>query len=119
MRTILQDKLLQVQESTLVGHLLSDLNCGSEGVVGETLLAVRALLVGHNVLDLKGLLDNSALECLLLDSDLHLDTARVGFGPNETGVDDTDFVQTSKSAQTNGKKFFRFGRSDDPAVGGL
>lgn len=71
------------------------------------------------VLNLECLLDDGALEGLLLDRDLDLDTARVGFGPDKTGVDNADFVETGEFAQTDSEEFFRFEIGDDPAIGGL
>lgn len=90
MGAILQDQLLEVEERPLVWHLLPNLNDGSEGMVGETLHTVRALLCGNDVFDLECLLDDGALEGLLLDGDLDFNAARVGFGPDETGIDDSD-----------------------------
>jgi hypothetical protein len=52
------------------------------------------------------LLNDGTLKSLLLDRDLDLDTARVGFGPDETGVDNANFVETGEFAKTDSKKFF-------------
>lgn len=88
--TGLQNQLLQVQERPLVWDLLPNLNRGSPGVVCITLLAVIALLGCNHIFHLECLLNDSALESLLLDRDLHLNTARVGFRPNEARIDDSD-----------------------------
>lgn len=89
--SILQDELLEVQESTLMGHLLAKLDGRTPGVVGETLLTIGALLCSNNVLHLKALLNDSTLESLLLNGELDLHTTGVRFGPNEAGIDDSDF----------------------------
>lgn len=115
-RAILQHQLLQVEERPLVRHLLSNLNCSSERMVGKALHAVRTLLCRNHVLHLEGLLDNRALESLLLDRDLDLDTPRVGFSPDETGIDDSDFGQATESAQTDRQQLLRLRSSHNPAV---
>lgn len=115
--TVLEDQLLEVEESTLVLDLLANLDDGAPCVVCETLLTIRALLVGLDELDLEGLLENGALEGFLLDGDLQLDTAGVRLGPDEGGVDDADFVQTTELAKTEGQKFTRLGLGNDPLVG--
>lgn len=115
--TVLEDKLLEVEESTLVLNLLADLDDGAPCVVCETLLTIGALLVGLDELDLEGLLEDGALESFLLDGKLQLDTAGVRLGPDEGGVDDADFVQTTELAKTEGKKFTRLRLGDDPLVG--
>ena len=115
--TVLEDKLLEVEESTLVGDLLANLDDGAPCVVRETLLTIGALLVGLDELDFEGLLQNGALEGFLLDGDLQLDTTRVRFGPDEGGVDNADFVQTTQFAKTEGEEFTRFGLGDEPLVG--
>ena len=117
MGTVLEDKLLEVEESTLVSDLLANLDDGAPCVVCKTLLTIGALLVGLDEFDFESLLQNGALESFLLDGDLQLDTARVRFGPDEGGVDDADFVQTTQFAKTEGQEFTRFGLSDEPLVG--
>lgn len=52
----------------------------------------------NNIFDFKGLLDNGSLERLLLNRDLDLNTSRMRFGPDETGVNDSDFVQAPELA---------------------
>jgi hypothetical protein len=115
--TVLENKLLEVEESTLVGDLLADLDDGAPCVVCETLLTIGALLVGLDELDFESLLQNGALKSFLLDGDLQLDTARVRLGPDEGGVDNADFVQTTQLAKTEGEEFTRFGLGDEPLVG--
>lgn len=118
-RAIFQNELLEVQECPLVRHLLSELNSSSESVVREAGLAIRALLIGHDKYNFKCLLDNGTLKGFLLDCDLDLDTARVGFGPDKTGVDNADFVEAGELAQTDSQELLRFEIGNDPAVGGL
>lgn len=60
-RTVLQNRLLQVQESPLVGNLLSHLHAGSPGVVGITLCTIRALVVVLCVFYLEALLHDGAI----------------------------------------------------------
>jgi sulfur carrier protein ThiS len=115
--TVLEDKLLEVEESTLVGDLLANLDDGAPCVVCETFLTIGALLVGLDELDFEGLLQNGALEGFLLNGDLQLDTTRMGFGPDEGSVDDTDFVQTTEFAKTESQEFTGFGLGDEPLVG--
>jgi hypothetical protein len=90
-RTGLQNQLLQEQERPLVWDLLSNLDRGSPGVVCITLLAVITLLGCNHIFYLECLLNDGALEGLLLDGDLHLDTTRVGFCPDEARIDDSDY----------------------------
>jgi hypothetical protein len=117
MSAVLENQLLEVEESTLVGDLLANLDDGAPCVVCETLLTISALLVGLDELDFKGLLEDGALKSFLLNGDLQLDTARMGFGPDERGVDDADFVQTTQLAKTEGEEFTGFGLGDEPLVG--
>lgn len=86
----LQNQLLQVQERPLVRDLLPNLDRGSPGVVCITLLAVIALLGRNHVFHLECLLNDGALEGLLLNGDLHFNTTRVGFCPDEAGIDNSD-----------------------------
>lgn len=88
---VLQNELLEVKEGTLMGNLLSKLDGRAPGVVGETLLTVRALLCSDNILNLETLLNDCTLESLLLNREFDLHTAGVRFRPDETGVDDSDF----------------------------
>jgi hypothetical protein len=117
--TVLEDDLLEVEEGSLVRDLLTNLNSSAPGVVGIGLLTVGALLRGDDVFHLKCLLDDGTLEGFLLDRDLHLDTAGVRFGPDETGINNADFRETTQLAQTQSQQFLRFGGSDNPAGGGL
>lgn len=65
------------------------------------------------------MLNNGTREALLLDGDLHFDTSRVGFGPDKACVDNPDFVQASKFAQTESQQFLRLWGGTDPAAGRL
>jgi len=55
--TVLQDKLLEVQESSLVRHFLSDLDNSLPGILCGQLRAIRTLTILNKVLNLKGLLE--------------------------------------------------------------
>ena len=53
---------------------------------------------------------------LLLNREFDLDALRVGFGPDETGVNEADLIQTFKLLQTNGKEFTRLWLGDGPCL---
>jgi hypothetical protein len=53
-----------------------------------------------------------------LNGDLDPDSSRMRLGPDETSIDDTDFVQSSKFLEAQCQQFARFGSGDDPAGGG-
>lgn len=105
-RAVLQDQLLQVEERPLVRYFLPNLNDSSESMMGEAFHAVRTLLCSDHVFHLKCLLNDCALKCFLLNCDLDLDTARMGFGPDEAGVDDSDFREATKFAKADGQQLF-------------
>jgi hypothetical protein len=88
---VLQNELLEVQECTFVGDLLAKLDGCAPGVVGETLLTIRALLCSDDVLNLEALLNDCTLESLLLNRKFDLHTTGVRLRPNETGVNNSDF----------------------------
>jgi hypothetical protein len=75
----------------------------SPRVMGEGFGTVRTLLCRHHIFNLKSLLENRALECLLLNRDLELYTPGVWFGPNKTGVDNSDSGQASEFSKTQRK----------------
>lgn len=106
--TGLQNQLFQVQERPLVGDLLANLDRSSPGVVCITLFAVIALLGCNHIFHLKCLLNDGALEGLLLNRNLHLDTAGVRFGPNEARIDNSDYQEE------NGLESFRFLKTTGP-----
>lgn len=95
---MLENELLEVEESSLVGDLLAHLDDGAPGVVGEGFGAIRALLVGLDKLDLECLLEDGTLESLLLDCDFEFDSPRVRLGPDEAGIDDSHFGESSQLA---------------------
>ena len=100
--TGLQNQLFQVQERPLVGDLLANLDRSSPGIVCITLFAVVALLGCNHIFHLKCLLDDGALESLLLNRNFHLNTAGVRLGPNEARIDNSDYQRK------NGLESFRF-----------
>lgn len=106
--TGLQNQLFQVQERPLVGDLLANLDRSSPGVVCITLFAVVALLRCNHIFHLKCLLNDGALEGLLLNRNLHLDTAGVRFGPNEARIDNSDYQEE------NGLESFCFLKTTGP-----
>ena len=85
-----QDELFEIEESSFVRNLLAHLYDGSPRVGCETLRTIRALVVRNYIFDLESLLENSALERFLLDSDFDFDSPRMGFRPDEAGIYDSD-----------------------------
>lgn len=63
----------------------------------------RTLLGGHDVFNLECLLDDCTLEYFLLDCDFDFNALRMWLSPDETGIDDADFRQATKTAQTDRK----------------
>jgi len=113
-RAVLQNRLLEVQKGPLVGHLLPHLHTGTPGVVGIALGAVGALLVVLCVFHLEALLHDGALANLGLHRDLYFYPSRMGFGPDEAGVDDAELVQAAQFLEAEGKQFARFGVRHHP-----
>lgn len=105
---VLKDELLEEQEGTLVGDLLTDLNAGLPGVLGGETGTGRALAGLDDKRKDEGLLEDSVGENLLLDRDLELDAARVRLRPDELGVDQAnlekrlcDLLQTDGCRSAN------------------
>lgn len=115
--SMLENRLLEEQESTLVGHLLADLDASSPCVVGITLCAIGALVVVLGVFDFEALLHDGAITDLRLHRDLNPDTSRMRLCPDEVGVDDAQFVQAAQFLQAERQKLSGFGLGDDPGVG--
>lgn len=90
---MLEDELLEVEESALVRDLLADLDDGAPGVVRVRLCAVGALVVVLDVLDLERLLHDGALGDLLLHRDLDLDAPGMRLRPDEARIDDSQLVE--------------------------
>lgn len=61
MRIVLEDELLEIEESTLVGDLLANLDAGTPGVGGIGFGAVGALGIDDYELDFEGLYEVGVL----------------------------------------------------------
>eukprot|EP00047_Mylnosiga_fluctuans_P011229 m.20129 g.20129 ORF g.20129 m.20129 type:complete len:556 (+) comp3504_c0_seq1:1194-2861(+) len=104
---VLDDQLLQVQERLLVADLLAGLHDGVPRVLGLAAVARVAHLVRDDVLDHKDLLQHGAGEDLLLNGQLDLQALRVGLGPDEPGIDETDLVEALETLEAEGEKLAR------------
>lgn len=94
--TVLQDELLEVQEGSLVRHLLTQLYLGLPGVLGCQPGTVWTLTILNDVLDFERLLENRRGEDLLLYRQLDPEPLGVRFCPDEAGIDEPDFIETSQ-----------------------
>lgn len=92
MGVMLQNQLLQPQESPLVSDLLSDLHTRFPCILGCQFCTCGTLTsVDHEGED-ECLLENRVGENFLLDSDFDLDSSGVRFCPDERGVNESDFL---------------------------
>ena len=104
---VLDDELFEPEERSFVFDSLSDLYLRDPGVRSEALLAVFALHVGDDELDLERLLEQCAVEHLLLHSELDLDAFGVRLGPDEAGVDQLDSLESLDLLETEREQFGR------------
>ena len=74
MGRVFEDELLEIEKGAFVGDLLPHLDDGAPGIGRKGLGAVGTLVVGDDVFDFEGLLEDGVLEGFLLDSDLDLHT---------------------------------------------
>jgi hypothetical protein len=88
-----QDQLLQPQEGPLVRDLLPDLHRRLPRVLRRELGARRALACVHDKDEHESLLEDRIRQDLLLDRNFDLDSAGVGFCPDEGGVDKADLLE--------------------------
>mmetsp|Transcript_57492 Transcript_57492/g.136740 ORF Transcript_57492/g.136740 Transcript_57492/m.136740 type:complete len:224 (-) Transcript_57492:178-849(-) len=93
MGLVLEDQLLEEEESALVVHLLPNLNAGAPRALGSHHVAVGALEVVDHHLHHKHLLENDPREDLLLHRQLHLEALGVGLGPDERRIDQLHLVE--------------------------
>ena len=96
MSAMLEDQLLQVQEASLVIDLLTHLDNSPPHIGRVRLCALRALLARNNIDNLKSLLQQDTVLHRVLDCELDLDAPRVGFCPDEAGIDNADLVETAQ-----------------------
>ena len=86
MRVVLHNHLFQVEEGALVMHTLSELNLGAPCVRSVGLLAIIALQVLYDELNLESLLQKRVLLDLLLYCQLDFDPARMRLRPDKRRV---------------------------------
>lgn len=119
MGLVLQDQLFEEQECALVCDLLADLDGRSPDVGRVRLGALAALLVGDNIDHLETLLHEHAVGDRVLYCDLDLDSPRMGFCPDESGVCDADLAQVPQALEAERQQFSGFKGRADPGCGGL
>lgn len=90
-----QNELFKVEKSSFVWNLLAHLYNGSPCVGCKTLCTVWALVVRNDVFNFEGLLEDGPLKSFLLNSDLHFDTPRMWFRPDEACVYNSDLREAS------------------------
>lgn len=115
--SVLQNRLLEIQERPLVRHLLSHLHAGSPCVVCVALCAIRALVVVLCVFHFEALLHDGAVTDFRLHRDLDLDTPRMRLRPDEAGIDDSQLVESSQFLEAESEELTGFGRGNHPRVG--
>ena len=76
--------------------------------------AIRTLVVSYYILDIKCLLYNCALESFLLNGNLDFYPPRVRFRPQEKGVDQSDFGQSSQFPKTQIEELLRLWFGGNP-----
>jgi len=79
---MLQDQLLQPQERPLMRHLLPDLHTSLPSVLSCQFRTCRTLSSVDNKRENECLLKDGVGQNLFLDSDLDLDSSRMGFSPD-------------------------------------
>jgi hypothetical protein len=89
---MLEDELFEVEESSLMRDLLSNLNASSPCIRGVRLCAVWTLLVCNHVFHLECLLQYNAFRYRILYRELDFDSSRMRLSPNKACIDDSDFV---------------------------
>ena len=106
-RVVLDDQLLEEQERALVVDSLSKLHLRDPQVRRVGLLAVVALEVHDHELDDEALLEERAVEHLLLDGQLDLDALGVGLGPDEARVDQLHSLEAVDVLEADGEELSR------------
>lgn len=89
-RVMLQNQLLQEQESPLMINLLPNLHTSPPRILRRQPRTLRALRAVHHIGDDHRLLQDGGGENFFLEGEGHFDTAGVGFGPEEGGGDEAD-----------------------------
>jgi hypothetical protein len=111
---VFKDELFKEEEGLLVVNLLSNLDESTPSMWSIFFLTILALLVKDNEFNRESLLDGDVINNFLLNSQLNLNSSRVRFSPDETGIKKLNLVQSSDSSKTQGQKFFRFKFSMNP-----
>mmetsp|Transcript_12425 Transcript_12425/g.31512 ORF Transcript_12425/g.31512 Transcript_12425/m.31512 type:complete len:207 (-) Transcript_12425:253-873(-) len=94
---VLQDQLFQVEERTLVIHLLSGLANCNPGMLCLRFLALGTHVCVDDIFDYKSLLQDSATIYLFLHCQLHFQAPAMGLCPHKASINQLHFVQTSQS----------------------
>lgn len=90
---MLDDQLLEVEERLLVVRLLADLHHRVPVVLRCRPVALVAVLVCHNILDHKLLLQNGRRKHLLLDHHFDLDALGMRLRPDEPSIYQSHLTQ--------------------------
>ena len=115
LHAVLQDELLEEEERALVLHLLSHLHARGPliGVCGCPGARVAHAPL-HHVLHHECLLQDGAVQYLLLDRELDLQSLAVGLRPYEPGVHELDLTQALDSLDAEREEFFGLEVGADP-----
>lgn len=111
---VLEDELFEIQESTLVVDLLSNLHECSPSVLRRQSSTFRTLRSGDGVFNLEDLLQNCRGEDLFLNRQFYPQSFRMRFGPDESSIDQSNLAQSLQLPQTDGEQFPRFHVANDP-----
>lgn len=87
MSLVLENQLLQEEEGPLVDYPLADLDLTGPSVRCPRLLTIVALSIGNHKFNAKSLLKHRVILHFLLDSQLKLDSPRMGLRPNEFSIE--------------------------------
>mmetsp|Transcript_1013 Transcript_1013/g.2515 ORF Transcript_1013/g.2515 Transcript_1013/m.2515 type:complete len:539 (+) Transcript_1013:278-1894(+) len=119
-RAVPDNELLEVEEGTLVRHMLPDLNAGRPRVgVGVGAVAVQAHERLHDVLHLERLLQDGAVQDLLLHRQLGLQPSRVRLRPDERRVNELDLLQPLGALYAKGEQLLGLQVRAHPVLGRL
>ena len=97
---VFQNKLLKVEEGTLVVNALSHLDLRYPGMWRPSLFTVIALHVNDDELNLEGLLQQGVRVHFLLDGQLDFYPTGMRFCPDEVSIDQFDPLHASHVLET-------------------
>ena len=120
LHAVFEDELLQEEEGALVLHLLTHLDARRPliGVGGCSGARVAHVPLDHKLRH-EGLLEDGAVQHLLLDREFGLQALTVGFCPDETGVHELHLVQALDALDAEGEELLGLEVRADPVLGGL